>query len=413
MEGRNNTALGAYSLYSNIGTRDFFFPIGSFNTAIGTSSLYANTNGTENTAVGSDALGSNTTGNSNTAIGFQGLTNNKTGDNNTAFGVGALFSNTKGFQNVANGNYAGSNVTDGDDNVFIGYNANCGTGGHLYNSIALGNDALVTTNNTVRIGNSSVISIGGYVNWSNISDGRVKKNIKQNVPGLEFINKLQPVTYNLDLDAADKILKKSALKNKDGKIIQPSQAELNARKEKEQIVYTGFVAQDVEKSAKELNYDFSGVDKPGNANSLYGLRYADFVVPIVKGMQELSSENDSLKSEITNLKSEIDEIKGMIISNQSSSINKQTTIISSASLSQNIPNPFANSTTISYSISQHFSSAKIIITDKKGNVLKQISLSANKNSVNIDAATLSSGAYQYSLYVDGRLIASKQMVLAK
>ena len=36
-----------------------------------------------------------------------------------------------------------------------------------------------------------------------------------------------------------------------------------------------------------------------------------------------------------------------------------------------------------------------------------------KGSITIDASTLSSGAYQYSLYVDGTLIDTKQMVLAK
>jgi flagellar hook assembly protein FlgD len=98
------------------------------------------------------------------------------------------------------------------------------------------------------------------------------------------------------------------------------------------------------------------------------------------------------------------------------SAKKITTEIKSASLAslaQNFPNPFSTSTTIYYSIPKQFSSAKIIITDKNGNALKTITLSNNKGSVNIDAATLSSGAYQYSLYVDGKLIASKQMIISK
>ena len=35
---------------------------------------------------------------------------------------------------------------------------------------------------------------------------------------------------------------------------------------KQRIVYTGFIAQEVEKTAKELGYDFSGVDAPQNAS---------------------------------------------------------------------------------------------------------------------------------------------------
>ena len=65
-------------------------------------------------------------------------------------------------------------------------------------------------------------------------------------------------------------------------------------------------------------------------------------------------------------------------------------------------------------ITSIYSSAKIIVTDKSGKVLKEVNLSAKgKGSLNIDASTLASGAYQYSLYVDGKLIDTKQMVLAK
>ena len=53
--------------------------------------------------------------------------------------------------------------------------------------------------NRVRIGNGSVTSIGGAVGWTNFSDERIKTNIKQDVPGLAFINLLKPVTYNFDL----------------------------------------------------------------------------------------------------------------------------------------------------------------------------------------------------------------------
>jgi hypothetical protein len=58
---------------------------------------------------------------------------------------------------------------------------------------------------------------------------------------------------------------------------------------------------------------------------------------------------------------------------------------------------------------KQFLSAKIIVTDKNGNALKQINLTPGKGSVTIDASTLSSGAYQYSLYVDGKRIDTKQI----
>jgi hypothetical protein len=156
------------------------------------------------------------------------------------------------------------------------------------NSTALGNGATITASNQVRIGSVGSVygydptSIGGVVGWTTLSDGRVKKNIKQNVPGLAFIDKLQPITYNLDLDAADKIIQRPQIKDKDGKTVLPLQSDINALKAQQAAVHTGFVAQDVEKAAKSINYDFSGVDPAKNDKDLYGLRYAEFCSSIGK-----------------------------------------------------------------------------------------------------------------------------------
>ena len=49
---------------------------------------------------------------------------------------------------------------------------------------------------------------------------------------------------------------------------------------------TGFIAQEVEKAAHEVNYNFSGVGKPKDENGIYSLRYSEFVVPLVKAVQE-------------------------------------------------------------------------------------------------------------------------------
>lgn len=416
--GADNIGIGYHSLYTN--------STGENNISIGSITMYSNTTGKDNTAVGTDALYANTTGNYNSAFGNDVLNYNTVGYDNTGMGEEALFYTTTGAFNTAMGNQSLKSNTSGVDNVAMGFESlysnssgynltGLGTftdvsSDGLYNGTAVGASAIITASNQVRIGSSSVSSIGGWANWSNVSDGRVKKNIKQNVPGLIFINKLNPITYNLDLDAADKIIQVPQRKDASGKTIAPTQAELDSRKAKEQIVYTGFVAQDVEKVAKGLNYDFSGVDAAKNDKDLYGLRYADFVVPLVKAVQELSNENDSLKSEIGNLKSEMENIKAMIVSNQSM-VNSQLSI---ASLQQNIPNPYNQSTTILYTLPKTFSSAQIIITDNSGKTLKQIPLSnVQQGSVNIKAGTLASGSYNYSLIVDGKIIDTRKMILSK
>jgi hypothetical protein len=86
----------------------------------------------------------------------------------------------------------------------------------------------------------------------------------------------------------------------------------NSNLEKSQQVQTGFIAQDVEQVASELGYDFSGIDKPKNENDHYGLRYAEFVVPLVKAVQEQQLMIDELRLENKDLKSEIKAIQLML-----------------------------------------------------------------------------------------------------
>ncbi len=434
-----NTANGYMTLYNNT--------TGNANIANGYLALYSNTTGESNIANGIDALYSNTTGSQNEATGYQSLYYNKTGSANAAYGLFALNSNTVGNFNTATGNYALTSNKTGEGNVASGYRAlyynnsgnyNTGIGAEsfinnmagsyntalgaytsiynngLSNSTVIGYNAYSSASNQVRIGNSSVTSIGGYANWTNISDGRVKKNIKENVPGLDFINKLKPVTYNLDLNQADKILQRPVIKDSTGNIAKPSQEEMVSRDAKMQVLYTGFIAQDVEKVAKSLNYNFSGVDMPKNDKDLYGLRYAEFVVPLVKAVQELSKENDELKNDLNDLKNLVLSMQQQSSTNGFAQPVTKTIAISSASLEQNAPNPFSNVTTIGYNLPVQVSSAKIIVTDKTGKTIKEISLKGSgKGTIQLDASTLSSGAYQYALYVNNKLIDSKQMILAK
>ena len=289
----NNNLAGFTGNYSSPATSNVSFGYqalnsqgGGSNAAFGNQALYCNTTGNYNTANGVQALFFNTTGNQNTAIGFGALYNNKTGNNNIAIGNNALWSNNYGSQNIV-----------------IGYMAYIDPG-NLNNAIVIGNNAVATASNQVMIGNSSVTSIGGYASWSTFSDGRSKKNIQSNVPGLAFINRLQPVTYNLNLDAIDALLKRDQMRSEPDSLIKPLPQELidinkKARESKEKQLQTGFVAQDVEAIAKSIGYNFSGVEV--DELGIYSLRYGEFVVPLVKAVQELSEQNDRLQKQVNEL----------------------------------------------------------------------------------------------------------------
>jgi hypothetical protein len=136
--------------------------------------------------------------------------------------------------------------TTGDFNTAIGQSTGW-PGLTLDNTTAIGYDAggVVSGNNRVEIGNTSVSVIAGQVAFSTYSDARIKDNVKADVPGLDFINRLQPVTYNLNIHRENEMIGKD---NTDH--TWPGKYDL------ENVRMTGFLAQEVENAAREAHYDF-------------------------------------------------------------------------------------------------------------------------------------------------------------
>jgi trimeric autotransporter adhesin len=417
LTGIYNTANGAFSLRDNT--------IGNLNTAYGYSTLAQNTTGIGNTATGGHALASNTTGThnvangiftlrvnttgvSNIAVGNSALFYNTEGSYNTAVGLAALFNNTTNTFNSAFGSEAGSSYNNFSNSTFLG--AKTAILGDFSNSTAVGYQATATASNQVVIGNTSVTSIGGYANWSNFSDGRYKKNVREDVPGLEFITKLRPVTYTLNVDGIEAKFNTPTMKT-DGTAMsrtEPTAEEKLAKQAKSKIIYTGFVAQEVEETAKKIKYDFSGVDVPQNDKDFYALRYSDFVVPLVKAVQELDVENKNLKEELADLKRIVMDLKKANLDGRSQSNDNLS------SLEQNTPNPSGNSTIIRYNVPMNARSAFIVINNSKGQVVKRISL-ANRGTgqLTLDANSFASGSYNYTLLVEGKQVDTKQMIIAR
>ncbi len=315
--GIYNTANGKDALYSNT--------IGSGNTANGKSALYSNTIGGTNTANGESALYFNTTGDGNTANGFRALKFNTTGGGNTANGLFALSGNTTGSINTANGYYALYLNSTGNYNIANGYTALYGNSTGSYNigvgidagyydiptednQIAIGKSTGTGGANKAIIGNSSQWWIGGQVAWSAISDARIKEQVQADVPGLSFIKELRPVTYHLNIHKQKEIMDRLL----GDKAKTDTMPDWEGKYDIEKIRMTGFLAQEVEAAAKKINYDFSGVDVPKVDGGLYSLRYAEFVVPLVKAVQEQQAFIETLQTEakeVATLKVENQQIK--------------------------------------------------------------------------------------------------------
>jgi uncharacterized protein YlxW (UPF0749 family) len=193
---------------------------------------------------------------------------------------------------------------------------------------------------------------------------------------------------------------------KSSMLIKRKLCKAGAAKEK----HTGFVAQEVEKAANELKYDFGAIDKPKNNKDLYGLRYSEFVVPLVKAVQELSAENEDLKKEVGDLQTRLSKLESIMSDNNS---NTTSVNLSSAYL-QSVPNPSNGNATIRYYIPSNVNNAKVVITDSKGSLIKTIALnSRGAGQINLNGATLFSGTYNYSLWLDNLQVNTKQMVITK
>ncbi len=424
--GDQNTAVGRYALFSNytagnntaVGYASLLDnSYGDENTAMGHEAMRNNRTGYRNTAVGRGALNSNTDGHSNIAIGFYSLPNNSSGIGNVVVGIQALGQNVSGVANTAVGGGAGFNFNPSYC-TFIGSSSDASIAAK--NSTAIGYAATVTASDQVRIGNTAVTSIGGQVDWTTFSDGRYKHTMKEDVPGLAFINKLRPVTYALDVSVLNQKLNahQSKLRDEVGKP-DPTPKAQNSNEGKS-AVHTGFVAQEVEKAAQDLNFDFGGVDAPKNKEDFYGLRYAAFVVPLVKAVQELNAAQDQLQEENAELRKELNELKdivGQLLNGQSNKVTgADRTIVhrSGAYLEQNQPNPFDGKTVLGYYISEGTTGAKIVITSINGQVLKSIPVTGKgKGQVILPANTLAKGSYIYTLWVNGEKADSKKMMMMK
>lgn len=242
------------------------------NTVNGANALLNNTSGAYNNASGVNSLTNNISGNSNVAIGFMSLYSTINGSNNTAIGYMSLHDNIDGNNRTGLGYFSNSLGTDYDNSMGLGYNAD------------------PTAANTVYIGNTSIISIKGQVGFTTFSDARFKKNINEDVKGLEFITQLKPVTYNYDIRAYARWKENI---HGEGEI-----GEWPGKYDVEELRFSGFLAQDVEKTANKIGYEFSGIDPPKSNKDIYGLRYAEFVVPLVQAVQEQQEMILILKNKI-------------------------------------------------------------------------------------------------------------------
>lgn len=273
-----------------------------------------------------------------------------------------------------------------------------------------------------RYEGSTVARLSTTGNWSQISDRRLKTNIRKLDEVLNKLLKINPANYEM--------------KNKLG------------------VTEYGFIAQNLAEQFPELvSREF------GEEEDRYLVNYTGMIPILTKAIQEQTIDLKKKEEEIATLKrqakelseklnkvehldkifakakaleekltmvTEIEERLYQIENNLQSccmkagtrkidtdlSINKETLEI--PILEQNTPNPFNVETTIQYFLPSITKNASIVLSDITGRIIKEYKLEDNGfGNVLIGANELKAGKFIYSLLIDGKVIQSKKMLITQ
>ncbi|MEO5673329.1 MAG: tail fiber domain-containing protein [Chitinophagales bacterium] len=429
--GKRNAAFGNGVMAHNT--------TGKSNAATGTHAMFNNTTGDGNTAVGTFALEENTVGNNNVAVGKSAMVNCISGEGNVGIGFHALYSNTAGSslvavgdsalafneggtgQNTAVGGRAAFNNTVGSGNCYFGYGSgNANTTGNqltllgsfsdagssaLSNSSAIGNGAVVTTSNSMRFGNNNVTFWGFGANASN-GKALIVGSTASNGNGAYCTN---GGTWT---NASSRELKENfSSPDKDDVLNRINQLAIDkwSYKGSENEYHIGPMAEDFF-AAFRVGIDdesISTIDPAGIA---------------LIGIQALSLQNVELRMKNEELTGQLDAVlirlEAMEQSlNQCCEKYQKADLNSSANeprLAQNIPNPFNQTTLIKFYIPSLSKNIQLLISDLAGVVLKKYSINdSGSHELMLDLNEFTSGSYNYSLFIDGKMIATKKLELLK
>jgi hypothetical protein len=97
--------------------------------------------------------------------------------------------------------------------------------------------------------------------------------------------------------------------------------------------------------------------------------------------------------------------------NNAAGINVDLKDAQSIVLEQNVPNPFAEQTTISYFLPETVKRAQMLFYNAQGRLIQSVELAEKgKGQLNVFASDLTNGIYTYSLVADGKVMETRKMI---
>ena len=235
------------------------------------------------------------------------------------------------------------------------------------------------------------------------SDRRLKRDVKDFSLGLEAVKKIEPKQY---------------FYNGQGGIGTTERP------------HVGVIAQEFKKIAPDHVIDYTFQDPEYDIKEDY-LAVDEGMIKfmLINSVKELAAQNDSKDARIDELEVELNTMKALFteiqaqLAGQPASGSSQAKLASQnatleganvATLAQNQPNPFSESTIIKYDIPEGSSGAHMNIFTTEGKLLKTIQIETpGAGQINLTANSLPAGNYLYQLVTDKGVVDSKTMILAK
>jgi hypothetical protein len=252
----------------------------------------------------------------------------------------------------------------------------------------------------IPLNTQAIKELNAKVDKRTLSDGNIKKNIHGIDNALNKLMQMRGVEYEWD-------------------------NENNPDLGLDTIKHIGFVAQEINEIDEKLTF----IDEENFMHVDY-----EKVVPVVvesihdlhKMIVDKDSIIDDLNSRLMRLEDCLSNIlQGLCQMNhrntrattpqEQEQLQRELEIIlsdnASIVLSQNVPNPFAESTVIEYSIPESVGQVQVLFYDNLGTLINSIDITERgKGSLKVFANDLSSGIYSYTLIADGKVVASKKMM---
>lgn len=325
-KGTGNIAVGSMAMqYAN--SSGFYWT--SDNVVVGTMSGYrlysmSDMSSAGNVMVGNYITSSNTpsVSRNNVYLGDSVAHNATFTSDNVCIGKGSGYSMTTTSYNVCVGKDSGYSLSTGSYNTLVGVGAHVSGNGSTYvtaigpnalslmqdgspatsltNATGLGNNVKVSGSNQVQLGNSSTTTYV-YGTVQNRSDIRDKADVKPTAIGLDFINMIEAVDYRWDMrddyieTTIDETTGKSVavIREKDGS-------------KKRNRYHHGVIAQQVKQAADAIGVDFGGFQNHAinGGCDVMTIGYDEFIAPLIRAVQELSTKLDDALAKIAKLESQ-------------------------------------------------------------------------------------------------------------